>query len=190
MRSMAMIRRASITAAMSISMGQRVVQASHEAHSQIACDSSTSSSAPRCTSRMTWLGRRSMSGPIGQPVRALVALEACADRRAAALLDFLQPGRCRSIRQSCLRAIAIHPQSLPSPPRLRRLCGASPCGRPRAASRRIPSTVSRSRSMRMPNSRSFSSRYGRISFQSAADSGRYAPPLSCSSTSVRCGSRM
>ena len=68
LRSMAIIRRASITAAMSIPIGQRVVQASHEAHSQIACEPSTSASAPRWTSRMTWLGRKSMSGPIGQPV--------------------------------------------------------------------------------------------------------------------------
>ena len=45
-----------------------MVQASHEAHSQIACDPSTSSSSPRCTSRITWLGRKSISGPIGQPV--------------------------------------------------------------------------------------------------------------------------
>ena len=71
LRSMAIIRRASITAAMSMPIGQRVVQASHEAHSQIACDPSTSASAPRWTSRMTWLGRKSMSGPIGQPVEHL-----------------------------------------------------------------------------------------------------------------------
>ena len=49
-------------------LGHRVVHASHEAHSQIACDPSTSSSAPRWTSRITWLGRKSISGPIGQPV--------------------------------------------------------------------------------------------------------------------------
>ena len=58
-------------AAMSMPIGQRVVQASHEAHSQIACEPSTSASAPRWTSRITWLGSRSMSGPIGQPVEHL-----------------------------------------------------------------------------------------------------------------------
>ena len=53
---------------MSMPCGQRVVHASHEAHNQMACDSSTSRSAPRCTSRITWLGSRSISGPMGQPV--------------------------------------------------------------------------------------------------------------------------
>ena len=49
-------------------IGQRVVQASHDAHSQIARDSSTSPSRPNCTMRITWLGARSMSGAMGQPL--------------------------------------------------------------------------------------------------------------------------
>ena len=71
MRSIASIRKASITAAMSMSIGHRVVQAWHEAHSQIACDWSTPSSWPRWTIRITWLGSRSISGPTGQPVEHL-----------------------------------------------------------------------------------------------------------------------
>lgn len=66
-----MIRRLSITAAMSMLIGQRVVQASHNAQSQIARDESTSSAIPSCTSRITWLESRSISGPTGQPVEHL-----------------------------------------------------------------------------------------------------------------------
>ena len=51
--------------------GQRVVHASHEAQSQMACDWSTSASWPRWIKRITWLGRKSDSGPTGHPVEHL-----------------------------------------------------------------------------------------------------------------------
>ena len=51
-----------------------------------------------------------------------------------------------------------------------------------------PFTVRRSRSILISNNRSFSCKYGRISFQSSFVKRPNIPPLSCSSTSLLRGS--
>ena len=181
-RSTASIRSASITAAISMPIGQRVVQASHEAHSQMACDSSTSASAPSCTSRMHLAGQQVHVGADRAAGGALVALEARADAacRCGARLRRPRPSRSTGrYRTSCsLEALASRPTHSGRLARcitqFPRIDGHSPIPSISASisaslrghhlaiyfgrRRRTPSTVSRSSWMRMPNSRSFSSR--------------------------------
>jgi hypothetical protein len=46
----------SITPAMSMLLGQRVVQVSHEEHTQMVRQPKTCASCPKSASRMTWSG--------------------------------------------------------------------------------------------------------------------------------------
>ena len=101
LRSTAIMRSVSMTAAMSISIGQRVVQASHEAHSQMACESSTSALGAQMDQPHDLAGKQVHLRSDGQPVEHLwhwkhaltgVPLRRSTSRRNPSVIPFERVG--------------------------------------------------------------------------------------------------